>query len=418
MTEVFLTDYDKELLSGSHGKSKKISMEIILEIAKIQGAKKLIDISNAHIDGCLYLGKTSIEFPKRLADDENGKVVVPTTMNAISIDRKRWQTYHIDKKFAENAYQVALEYERMGAIPTFSCAPYQLPNAPKFGEHIAWAESNAIVYANSVIGARTNRYGDFMDICAALTGRVPLSGHHLDEERLGTVLIRLPKMKTRDASFYPLLGYLIGEKIENGIPVIDGIHEPPTNDDLKALGAALATTGSIGMFHMVGVTPEAPTVEEAFGFRSVNQTIHITVEEIESLKSKLLPKKQEKVSMVLLGSPHFSIEEFKELLELVDNKKIHPDVRMMMTTSAYVYEEIEKLGIVNKIEDFGAEIITDSCLCMIEPFIRDIIKSRTGIMITNSGKFVHYGPGLTKSSNGVFLSSLNGCVQSAISGKS
>lgn len=388
-------------------------MKIMLRLARVQGAEKFINISGAHIDGCIYLGDASVAFPKMLAD-AGGKVSVPTTMNAISIDRKRWRRYDIDNNFAEQSNQVALEYERMGVKPTFSCTPYQLPDPPKFGEHIAWAESNAIVYANSVLGARTNRYGDFMDICAALIGRAPLSGYHLDKERLGTVLVKLPEIKKTDSLFYPVLGYLIGSRIGSGVPVIDGLNDKPISDDLKAFGAAITTTGSVGMFHMVGITPEASTVEEAFGFQPPQEVWKISSDEIEEYKRKLTLAGNEKVKMILLGSPQFSVSEFEALAGMIDGKSMNSKVRMIITTNSHGYNETERKGFIATVEEFGAEIITDSCLCMIEPFIRSEV-GRPGVILTNSGKFTHYGPGLTRE-NDVYLTSLNDCVKSAVSG--
>ncbi|MHC5534566.1 aconitase X catalytic domain-containing protein [Priestia megaterium] len=416
MTNISLSDYDKALLAGSEGKAKQTAMNIILRIAEVQGATELIDISRAHIDGCIYLGESSIQFTSKMADN-GGRVVVPTTMNAISIDRNRWTEFGIAGDFAKKADRLAYEYERMGVKPTFSCTPYQLPNAPNFGEHIAWAESNAVVFANSVIGARTNRYGDFMDICAALTGRAPLSGYHLDKQRRGTVLIKLPELGEIDSTFYPVLGYLIGGRVGNGVPVIEGLTHKPTDDDLKALGAAMATSGSVGMFHIVGITPEASTVEDAFGFNPPPDVWRITNEELKETWEKLSSHSEKKVDLVLMGSPQFSLAECEKFAKLVSGEVLNPNVNVMITTNRYVYEQAQKIGAISEIERFGAKVITDSCLCMIEPFIHDYINKESCNIITNSGKFVHYGPGLI-GQNGVFLESINDCARSAITGTS
>lgn len=416
MTNILLTDYDKALLSGAQGKAKQKAMNIILKIAELQGAKKLIDISRAHIDGCAYNGEASILFPAALAND-GGQVSVQTTMNAISIDKQRWNEFGIDENFAKKADQVAYEYERMGVKPTFSCTPYQLPDAPKFGEHIAWAESNAVVFANSVIGARTNRYGDFMDLSAALTGRAPLSGYHLDEERLGTVLVQLPELGPIDSSFYPVLGYLIGSRVGKGVPVIDGLKHKPTDDELKALGAALATSGAVGMFHIVGVTPEATSVEEAFGYQHPRDVWQITEKELKGLWKSLTIRDEGKIDLVLLGSPQFSLAEFEAFTKLISGKVCHPRVKVFITTNRIAYEQAMRIGAIAEIEKFGASIITDSCLCMIKPFIENYIQNESCSIMTNSGKFVHYGPALT-GREGVFIGSLNDCIKSAISGYS
>src|SRR5579875_4060121 len=243
-----ISQEDIDMLKGKEGEARQIAMRVIVRMAEIAGANRFIDIERAHIDACGYPGTGALALAERLAA-KGGCVKVKTTMNAISEDP---QSERLVRAFVQ-----------MGAAPTMTCAPYQLPDKPRCGEHIAWGESNAIVFANSVLGARTNRYGDGMDICAALTGRVPFTGFHLDENRKGSILIQVPNLPI-DASFYPVLGYLIGDRVPRCVPVIEGITSTPTDDELKSFAAALASSGAIALFHMVGVTPEAPTREAAF----------------------------------------------------------------------------------------------------------------------------------------------------------
>ena len=253
-----------------------------------------------------------------------------------------------------------------------------------------------------------------MDLCAALTGRAPLSGFHLDEARLGTILVRLPELTSVDASFYPILGYLIGKKAGKGVPVIEGLNHLPTHDELKSFGAALATSGAVGMFHIVGVTPEAESVSQAFGHRKPGEIWDITIQELKETWEKLTIDGEEKTDLVLLGSPQFSMDEFKTIAELVEGERCHEDVTLFITTNRFAYEQAEALGLISILEQFGANIITDSCLCMIRPFIEKYIQNNEGVIMTNSGKFVHYGPGLTGQEK-IFIGSLNDCIQSAIS---
>lgn len=408
---VDLTEHDRRLLGGQEGQAKQTAMKIILRMAKVQGAFKLIDIKRAHIDGCIYTGPASLHFAETLAE-LGGKVSVPTSMNAISIDRRRWKEQGVDPDWASSANRLAEAYLKMGAKPTFTCAPYQLPERPSFGEHIAWAESNAVVYANSVLGARTNRYGDLMDICAALTGRVPLSGYHLDEERLGTILIELPELSEIDSSFYPVLGYLVGNRIDSNVPVITGLNHQPTSDDLKAFGAAAATAGSVGMFHIVGVTPEASSIQEAFGKNEPYENWKITKKELADVWKKLSSSKEKTVDQITIGSPHLSVEECKQLAGIVKNVKCKPGVEFLITTSQYVYEEVKAEGIADTIEEFGAKFATDTCLCMINtPLILEEAKT----LMTNSAKYAHYAPGLV--GRDIYFGSLEDCVKSAITGE-
>jgi predicted aconitase len=406
-----LTKRDKSILEGNEGKASQLAMRVIIRMAEIQGAKQLIDIQSAHIDGCIYTGPASLHFAETLAE-LGGKVAVRTTMNAISIDRKRWKDQGVDAEWAFLAKRLADAYLHMGAQPTFTCAPYQLPEKPQRGDDIAWAESNAVVYANSVLGAKTNRYGDLMDICAAITGRVPLSGFHLDEKRKGTILIDIEDISEIDSFFYPVLGYLIGQKVNGEVPVIVGLNHSPSADHLKAFGAACATAGSVGMFHIVGVTPEASTKEEAFGYKEPTSSHKITRSELTEVWEKLSSATEKTVDLITLGSPHFSYEECEQLVEIIEEETERAKADFLITTSRYVFEKADKNGLVEKIENFGARFITDTCLCMINtPVIPETCKT----LMTNSAKYAHYAPGLVDRT--IYFSSIRDCVQSAIVGK-
>ena len=207
---VELSEMDRAMLAGSEGEAARRAMRIILRIADIQGAPKLIDVSHVHVGGSIYTGQGSLGVIEQLVAD-GAAVRVPTTLNAISIDR-RHQHPGLDEEYARNADRLAGALEAMGCRPILSCTPYVFPGTPELGQDILWAESNAIAYANSVIGARTNRHGDFMDVCAAITGRVPYSGLHRSENRVGTFLVRVHHVLDPDPSYYTVLGYLIGKE--------------------------------------------------------------------------------------------------------------------------------------------------------------------------------------------------------------
>ena len=199
-------------------------------------------------------------------------------------------TWNLDADYAERAHRLGQAYLRMGAQPTFTCAPYQTEHAPAFGEQIAWSESNAVAFANSVIGARTNRYGDYLDICCALTGRAPAAGLHLDEPRLATDVVELksipPELPLRD-DFYPVLGYLLGSIVSDEIPVVTGLECQPTEDQLKAMAAAAASSGEVAMFHIAGVTPEAQTLAEALGNRQARRTVTVSMADLRRTREAL-----------------------------------------------------------------------------------------------------------------------------------
>src|SRR5215203_495623 len=282
LTSLHLTPEERSLVAGEEGEAVQIAMRILARVAPLYGATSLLPITKAHIDGCIYEGEAGLEFAERLARS-GAKVRVPTSLNVISLDRQSWQSHGLDPEYAAKARRLGQAYLDMGAIPSFTCAPYQTEMAPSFGEQIAWSESNAVAYANSVIGARTNRYGDYLDICCALTARVPAAGFHLDEPRLATVVVELEtvlaELAVRD-DFYPVLGYLLGSIVSDEVPVVTGLKCKPTEDQLKSMAAAAASSGEVAMFHVAGITPEAPTLSAALGNTAPRRTVTVSMADL------------------------------------------------------------------------------------------------------------------------------------------
>jgi len=406
-----LTDGDRALLSGSSSKAAQVAMRIVVRMAGLLGAERLIDISQAHIDGCIYTGPASLEFAKQLCA-WGAKVGVPTTLNAITVDRRHWQAQGVEPALGHPASELADAYVRMGARPTFTCAPYQLDSAPGRGEQIVWAESNAVVYANSVLGARTMKYPDYLDICIALTGRAPLAGCHLDGERRAALRIDVAGMEGFDDAFYPLLGHHVGEIASSVIPVIVGLERAaPTADDLKAFGAAFGTTSGAPMFHMVGVTPEASTLSEATGGAEV-PTVRVTVEDLAATWRKLNGAADRSVDLVSLGNPHFSFEEFSALASLCRGRRRHPGVPVIVTCGRGTLGRVVEAGLDRDLRSFGVQFVVDTCWCMI---VEPVIPPEARTLMTNSGKYAHYGPGL--SGRQVHFGSLADCVEAACTGR-
>ena len=411
-TALRLTEADQAKLDGQHGPGVEMAMRIIVRMARILGAKELLDIEGAHIDSSLYMGEATLEFAERLVD--LGAIVsVPSTLNVSGVDEHGWQDWPVDPAWAEMARRQMVAYERMGCTPIWTCAPYQSEFKPGFGQQIAWGESNAIVFANSVIGARTERYPDLLDICAAITGRVPAVGLHLMENRAGQLLLRLkdvpPHLQAQD-SFYPVLGHLIGKIAGEQIPVIEGLDVQPTEDQLKALGAAMASSGTVGLFHLVGITPEAITLEKALQGGEPEQIMDITMLDLRSAWGELSTADGERLDMVVLGSPHFSIAEFKQLVPLLEGKQRHPDVRFLITSSRAMRALAERAGALAKIEQFGGTITVDTCI-LTTPMLPGEIK----VLMTNSAKYAYYAPGMLNTQ--VVFGSLEDCVRSAVDGR-
>lgn len=406
-----LSNRDNAILGGAHGRAAQAAMRIILRMAAIEGSLRLIDITQVHIDGCVYTGPGSLRFAETLRD-WGGKVVVPTTLNSISVDQRRWRAQGVPSAFGEAAEKLATAYTDMGALPTFTCAPYLLSSAPERGEQVAWAESNAVVYANSVLGARTMKYPDFLDICIALTGRAPQGGLHIENNRLASLCVELPLFEEGDVddSFYPLLGYHLGGIAGSRIPVVVGLDVlRPSTDNLKAFGAAFATTASAPMFHIVGVTPEAATLQDAIGEREGVETIRLELEQLEPVWRTLnTAKENAPVDLISLGNPHFSLAEMRRLAGLCRGRIKHDGVAVMVTCGRATYGLADQAGLINELRQFGVEIITDTCWCMIgEP----VIPSTASTIMTNSAKYAHYGPGLT--GKRFCFGSLERCVDAA-----
>ena len=407
-SSIELTAHDRALLDGSQGKAAQVAMQIVLRMAHIQGAKYLVDITQAHIDGCIYTGPASLRFAQQLVA-WGAKVRVPTTLNSISVDQRRWRELGIDPALGVPASALGDAYMAMGAQLSFTCAPYLLDSAPKAGEQIVWAESNAVVYANSVLGARTLKYPDYLDICIALTGRAPLIGCHLEDQRKARLHIEVPPLSNLDDSFYPLLGYHIGALAGSRIPLVSGLQQQhPNLDDLKAFGAAFATTSAAALFHIAGVTPEA--LDPTRVIDGPLPVLKLSLEELRLSWQELNSARDARVDVVSLGNPHFSLSEFARLASLCQGRHRHPDVVLAITCGRTVLEQARVAGHIAVIEAFGAVIISDTCWCMLgEPVIPPAARN----LMTNSGKYAHYAPGLV--GRKVHFASLAECVDAACS---
>ncbi len=408
---LILSRKDKEFLEGKNGESARIAMEVLVELAKFYGASKLIAIKQAHIDGCLFAatGEAGLEFAEKLAAG-GGKVKVPTTLNITSRDIKRWKNFRVPESFSMKSAAMEKAYLKLGCIPLWTCAPYQQSGIPRFGEHITWAESNAINFANSVLGARTARYGDFTDICAALTGRTPYIEYHLTENRRGQFLFRFHGLENPEysAAFYAALGYLVGKVTGDLVPVLQGIPTGITFNQLKALSAASASSGSVGLFHVVGVTPEAHTVEMAFQGEESLQVVDFSYDDVLEI-ARGLTGKRKNVDLVAVGCPHFSYQEVVMTLKLLKSKRIAEGVQFWIHTNQNTEFLLKKTGVWKEIEKTGARITTDTCI-LNWPLDNWGFK----VLMTNSGKFAHYAPAQTGLE--VIFGSLKTCVETAISG--
>lgn len=407
-----LSERDSAMLGEEFGAGVARAMRIVTRTADVMNAPHLIDICSAHIDGCLYHGQTSLDFVEFFVATDT-KVAVPTTLNVGSLDLIHPELYHGDRSVQRSAQRLMDAHLLLGCESSFTCAPYQLKNRPSQGNQIAWAESNAIVFANSVLGARTSRYGDFLDLAAAITGRAPYAGLHVDENRAGQIVFRVADfspLASRDI-YFAALGLLVGKIAGALVPVIVGLPSDTSEDELKALGASAASSGAVALFHAVGITPEAPTLDAALQGRSPLGTVDVSLADLDEIRRTLNHGQEgDALVAVSLGTPHFSLAEFFRLAELLDRFDRKPKVDFYVNTSRFILWELAERGLDRQFEERGIQIVVDTCT-----YITPVMKKLTGLVMTNSGKWASYAPaniGVT-----VAYGSMSECVQSAFEGK-
>jgi len=402
-SDLALTSHDRAMLDGAEGEGVRQAMRIVCAMAAQQGAERLIDVTQGHIDGCIYASPANLTFAERMAGT-GARVRIPTTMNAISVDHANWQRQGVPPDFGRPAQRLADAYVRMGCRPTFTCAPYLLDSAPSEGETIAWSESNAVIFANSVLGARTAKHPDFLDLCIALTGRAPLAGVYLDADRQARRILDVALPPRIDDAFWPLVGYLAGKAASERIPLLRGLAgASPSRDDLKALCAAFGTTSAVPMLHLEGITPEATNVSAAAD--------HATITRADMAAGwQLLNQGGDAIDLVAIGSPHASLGECRALAEALAGRAVR--IPAIVTVGRQIIADPRAQAILAGLRLAGVQVLPDLCWCSItEP----VFPSRTRTVMTNSGKYAHYGPGL--SGRAVRFGSLAACARAAVTGE-
>ncbi len=368
-----LTNAQRRLLDGTA--AQRTSMRLLLAVGQISEAPRLVPITSAHVSGASYkmIGDAGLEFLEEFARD--ARVVVPTTVNPLGTDLAQWQDLGIPPEFAEKQERIARAYERMGVAPVFSCTPYLLGVRPGVGEHIAWSESNAVCFANSVLGARTNREGGPSALASAVIGATPDYGFHADESRQPTVIVKLTT-KPRGVD-YSLIGLLVGERVGDGLPFFRGL--PATEADLKWLGAALASSGSCAMFHVEGITPEARSAR-------VRGLPSITITRADLTRVRREYSDGTEAEVIALGSPQLSTDELRDIALRV--ARAPPRIPVWVFTSRAVRER--EPHAVEVIERHGGRVLADTCLEV------TLLEHRFGTVATPSGKGAYYLPSLCK----------------------
>jgi predicted aconitase len=409
---VQLTEDERIIASGAAGEGAAMAMRIVAESARLLSADRLIPITSAHIDGALYHGDSGTYFAERLVEG-GARVSVRATLNVGALDLLGCARVRLAPYERVMACRMAEAYRQLGCEQTWTCAPYQAGHRPAFGSDVAWGESNAVAFCNSVLGARTNRYGDFLDIACAIAGRAPDCGLHRPENRLAKLVFDVSGLPTpflESETAWPVLGSLVGREAGDTVAVVTGIRSDPGEDALKAFGAAAASSGAVGLFHIAGITPEAPDLTAALGGHEPENVLRVTPEMAGEARARLSTAEgTDHVDAIAVGSPHLSLAEFDRLDRLIAGRRLR--VPIHACTARHVVAQLDAGGRRQALESAGVVIVADTCI-VVTPILREMAG---GVLMTNSGKFAYYAPGNT--GYAVLYGSLADCVDSAVAGR-
>jgi len=378
---MYLTKQEEKILNGEKGEVMERMFRLLVRLGEIYNADKMIPVGSVQVAGVSYksIGDPGTEFLEDLSS-KNARVKVLTYLNPAGMDLENWEKLGFPKDFAKNQLRIMNAFKKMGIVVTSTCTPYLAGNLPRFREHIAWSESSAVSFSNSVIGARTNREGGPSALAAAICGVTPNYGLHLWENRQPTIKIKIDTNLTYNSDF-GALGYYVGKKVKNKIPYFTGIKDANT-DQLKALGAAMAASGAVALYHIEGLTPEADLVK-----KTNLETINVGKKEIKETYDKLNTGKHPDI--VIFGCPHASLREISTLADKLEGKHLKKPV--WICTSRMVKEAAERMGYNEIIAKAGGSIVADTCM-VVSP-IEEMGYKTTGV---NSGKAANYLPGFCK----------------------
>ena len=396
---MYLTKEEERMLDGEEGYAVKKSMEILVALGNIYGAEKLIRVGSVQVAGVSYhnLGDAGLEFLTELAEDGNVKVL--TTLNPAGMDLEDWKELGISEEFAKKQNLVIDAFRKMGIIISCTCTPYLIGNLPRYGEHIAWSESSAVTFANSVIGAKTNREGGPSALAAGFVGKTPYYGLHLEENRVPDAHVDV-KVKLKKLSDWGALGYCIGKRVQNKIPYITGIKDASL-DELKTFCASVVTYGSKPLFYMKEITPgsekhqppkEKITIQDndiTEAYRSINDDV-------------------EGIDFVCIGCPHSSIKEIAEIANLLRNRRISSNTEFWVATSRSMKQLADKRSYTEIIEKAGGKFACDTCMAVAP------LKGRFRSVATTSAKGCYYSRHNNMKTK---LGSLEECIEAAVTGK-
>jgi len=403
---VRLTEEERAMLAGEHGPAVAKAMKILSTLGEIYGADRMISVSSVQVAGVSYanIGEAGLTFLRNWAED-GARVVVPTMLNPAGMDLVNWQRLGIPEEFAAKQRAVIGAYIAMGIRPTCTCVPYLVGRKPAYGEHLAWSESSAVSYANSMLGARTNREGGPSALAAAIAGRTPRYGLHITKNRVAHYLIEV-RCALRSMADYGALGYMVGCQVRGGVPYFRFKENCHGLDSarlvLRALGAAMAASGAVALYHVEGITPEARRMN------IIAPDVQRLIIDDLSAGYTALNDPVEEIDLVSVGCPHAALEEIEAVAERLAG--LHVRTTLWVTTARQILEEAKRLDLLKCIEEAGGQVVADTC-----PVVAPVRALGIRTIATNSAKLAFY----SRSYNGlgVRFGSLDRCVEAAITGR-
>ena len=381
MINMFLTKKEEQMCDGEFGETIRKSMDILVALGDIYGASKLVDITSAQVSGVSYktIGDAGLEYLEDLARDGSGKATINASLNPPGTDLDNWKELGFPEEFAIKQNQIVDAYANLGIYKTCTCTPYLVGNVPRFADHVSWSESSAVAFVNSVIGARTNREGGPAALAAAIVGKTPLYGFHLEQNRKADLIVNVD-CEINGADF-GALGYIIGKFVGGGVPYFN-LKNSPDNNDLKTLGAALASSGSVALYHVENITPEYQNV----GKDDVEDVMFVSRDQINETRQKLSTT-DKAPDLICLGCPHASLDEIKQVANIVQGKTIKN--KLWICTSVSVKATADRMGYTKIIEQSGGNVVCDTCM-VVAP-IEDMGFEVIGV---NSAKAANYVPSM------------------------
>lgn len=404
-----LTQYEADMAAGKFGPGLQKAINLLIRYGDACGAEEFVEITSGHV-----MPKEPPELLEQFIEGVE-KLPVMTTLHPLmsAFSPEKWEEMGISKEYAEvelqDYYKRSEMHTKLGFLKTYSCLPMNMGNLPRIGDYISWIGSCAQILANSMLGARTNKDGTVVSLCAALTGRTPKTGLLLDENRFATVLVTMEDgLKLNDDSDYGAMGYFIGMQVANKSIAVEGLPRTVTFDQLKYLIAPAAASGSIHVFHVIGVTPEALTKQAAFGGKEPQSIIKVSRKDIEATKKIFAFNKNKEVDLLLLGCPHITIQEAGTISDFLKNRKLKQGKRLWLAMGKPVYTLAKTMGFADNIEAAGG-VISDTCLATIpdSPIPKDV-----KVVLTNSFKCAHYVRSLQKDQVEVMVAGLHDCLES------